>query len=367
MSKQPGHLLVSKQRGILEVIPDWVRSNLVYRRHEQKQPLEVDVDNPFETDQVSSNVEQTQTNERKKVDEFLDGLEGGLPLVVTDQVLTEFGPATRTRTFSNSVLTADTGYKVLSSQVQNLGSGFYSKETIEVLDYPVLIEEKSHPDYPGARIRVTKEIISAPSNPQVSYNPTAHTLTEYEPIDSRRSVIITSQLMELPSSRTSYAVGVHSFPDELLGINVINRNVIEVQDTSTTDPLAIARYGVYLTYNMREGYSGPVKLKITEEWVWDKVEESDLPAVTQWAPQGHKIFIFGNDYDPYYLGGREEYIPPCLHEEISLGSGPGGIPSTIPATTPEALPHGQWVVKHADSQHWLLGAWKVTTVEMYVP
>ncbi len=110
---------------------------------------------------------------------------------------------------------------------------------------------------------------------------------------------------------------------------------------------------------------------------------ADVVAITQFFPQAHTIgFAWaiafdlvdgcGSCRDDTRAHAQTWFIPPTLHDEITISGGVtidnGSITTTLPATDPIALPTpGTLITASVEVEPWRFGVFYRKMTEIYVP
>lgn len=288
---------------------------------------------------------------------------------------TQYGIANVTRRLSLDADVDPILHDLTTEQTtRELGNGLTIKEDHWLQSSPPIISSERDPVY-LIKYTTRKEFVplNVANSSLFSVAGNTSTLIEYQSFDTIKQIQLTTKIEvdSLPPDKEWFEYGQHSFPDELLSYGVQTKVIVEVSasvSSSGGDAVTTTtqRYETFLNLDIREGYSGPVLMKVTEKFSMGPPQESDIPTVVQWAPQGHVVLIsanYGSGSD-VLVAGRQVTIPPCLHSTITNSS---ITPNSIAATEPPELPHGDYIVKHVESVPWRLGVWRTTIYEMKVP
>lgn len=189
---------------------------------------------------------------------------------------------------------------------------------------------------------------------------------EVQPFDKWLSLALTSVLRDGANGTGSTTIPV----DSRYGITLresfpnILRDVVLVETSSTLSQQS---------YNLIEGYAGPVDGRITQKYMtdaeyrnWPSVAVGTIfttqPEVTRWNPQANRVAI--------EVAGGTAYtkdFPLSLHEEFAFSIFGGSVTGTLPATLPTDLPYETWVVRSIKPEQWRFDMWLVQIEEILVP
>lgn len=225
-------------------------------------------------------------------------------------------------------------------------------------------------------VKVTKRIVASTAVPTVAPVSTPGETIEYQPIDANRYVEITSSIIYAsggsPPSPFTYPTVVQHYPlpNEIL-TSPAAPFIYYVWAINTNNNFDLDM-GLFM--NIREGFSGPFKGRVTEVYTFDPTNIV-VPALTVFNPQAHN---FGIGW--WYASDSQATarivnfsIPQTLHPEITLGvSGDSGSAAvntiTIPATTPTAVPQNSWItINFTEPRPYKFDLFVYRILEIYIP
>jgi len=156
ISKNAGQKLISKFKGLLDLIPPEFRAKLGITQTVQQVPLDVEID-PVAGAVVETKLTQERTNERTKT---IVEIEGDVTDTLVSQVRLSNGQiATRTRSFipEGTALTPPVG--AVDGDQKNLGIGFLDQTVIDAsLPGPTVFSTRIAPDGVVIQIARTRKL-----------------------------------------------------------------------------------------------------------------------------------------------------------------------------------------------------------------
>lgn len=131
------------------------------------------------------------------------------------------------------------------------------------------------------------------------------------------------------------------------------------------------------SWNKIEGYSGPVKGRLTRKYIrndayanWDTTPTGTIfttrPEIVQFFPQENRVAVSINLLGVTQTVYTREF-PMSLHEEVDLTVLGGAVTAILPATKPTDLPYQTWIVRSIREEQWRFDFWLVEVMEIFVP
>src|ERR1043166_1684077 len=245
------------------------------------------------------------------------------PVVFTNkEVTSQFGGGTLDiiLTLDDSLLTVDTGYRVVRSKVIVTGGGsLWLKETAQLPsgDWPSLTERDVDPST-GIIVDSVRKVVDP-----TTYTPSG-AYEELRAIDRWKTTSIAPTLNtdSLPDPISWETTIEHAFPNTLVAATFVWASASNSNN---------ADFDAALLLNMKQGYSGPCRAKITESF--SVGAPSDTVTITEFFPQAHMVgFTWWFASDAVARASARTFgIPPSLHDAIDLNLGfvLGGTPRTV--------------------------------------
>lgn len=260
----------------------------------------------------------------------------------------------------------DQGYRVVSSELTDLGNGMVVKRTASIpsnIDWPILIGTEVDPRT-GIVIGITKQVVAAGAVGGV----TPDGYFDVKPLDKWRSLTIASKLdpATLPLPQQWETTDQYSFPNTLVSATWI---------WASAASGCCYDFDMALETEITEGYAGPCRALVTESFT--DGPPLDVVTITQFFPQGYMVgfawaFAAGGDCTTCRASARTWGIPPTIHDEITIGGAVilvgGTFTNTLPATVPTAIPpSGTLITRNVDVERWRFGIFYRRITQIYVP
>ena len=218
MAKNPGPKLIDKLKGDYRNLPSWATNKLQIRVEKQNVDEKVEPD-ALGSGLISSSVLQEHTDERRKVNAYIDVTT--LPISVEGkQRVADFGGvvATATSTITQEPAVAQSGFGVLSSEARPLGNGLVEVQTLSVTTFPIIQGVQIDSRY-GVPFTYEKQIVEAGTSGGI--DPDGLSATEIEPKDQWHSWRTTTSVGSLPDDQVWYGRKRENLPDVLIGLTIV--------------------------------------------------------------------------------------------------------------------------------------------------
>lgn len=218
MAKNPGPKLIDRLRGDYRNLPNWATNKLLVRVEKQNVDEKVEPD-ALGSGLIASSVVQDHTDERKKVNAYLDVTQ--LPISVQGQQrIADFGGlvGVSTNTLTQEPAQAPAGFGIVASETRPLGNGLVEIQTVSVTSFPIIQGVQIDSRY-GVPFTYQKQIVPAGTSGGIA--PDGLSATEIEPKDQWHSWRTTTSVGTLPADQVWYGRKRENLPDVLIGLTIV--------------------------------------------------------------------------------------------------------------------------------------------------